>query len=213
MKTAIIIGYGPGVSHYVGHLLGGRGYRLGIISRSKDRLEKYSSSNMIKGVSTTFRVADAYDTDRLLQAVSELVAELGGVDLIIYNAAALKMRGILEDNISEMLDDYKITVLNGLEVVKSNIQHLSDKRGTVIFTGAVFSENPSSDFGSLSLGKASLKNLVYQLNPLLNKHNINVGLITIMGHMHEGADKYHPSSVAEKYIELLDDPSKTEIIY
>lgn len=86
-------------------------------------------------------------------------------------------------------------------------------KGAVLLTGGGFSLNPNHEFGSLSLGKAGLRNLALQLNEALKEDDIYVGTLTINGHIQEESDLYSPSILANMFWEMYISRIDAEIRY
>jgi len=73
---------------------------------------------------------------------------------------------------------------------------------------------PSPDFGSLSLGKASIRSLAKMLAEAVKSDGIRVGTVTICGTVNPEDPKYSPEQIAENYWAFHADPaSDSEIVY
>ncbi|MFN8309047.1 MAG: SDR family NAD(P)-dependent oxidoreductase [Chitinophagales bacterium] len=83
MKKAIIIGASSGIGKALALELSSRGYHLGISARREELLKQIagSCSNPV-----FIKVMDAEKHLELREKLGELIAEMGGVDIVIYNA-------------------------------------------------------------------------------------------------------------------------------
>ncbi|MFN8278035.1 MAG: SDR family NAD(P)-dependent oxidoreductase [Chitinophagales bacterium] len=83
MKKAIIVGASSGIGRSLALELSKRGYQLGLGARREGLLQEIASE---AGNGTFIKVMDAENQEALRQQVSDLIREMDGVDLIIYNA-------------------------------------------------------------------------------------------------------------------------------
>lgn len=203
MKLAIIIvGMGPGLSLGVAKRFGAEGYKIGMISRNADKLQGFVETLAADNIEAVYAVADVGDTGQLLSALHELQKELGRVDVLHYNAVDYRTKHILEENIDDLTQGFKISVGNALEAVKFLRPKLQESSGSVLFTGGGSADRPSPEMGSISLGKAGIRNLAYQLNEALQPDDIFVGLVTVNGWIRWESETHSPTLIAEKFWEL-----------
>lgn len=83
LKKAIIIGASSGIGSEIAKLLVKRGYMVGVTGRRRDLLEKMQSEKPERFVIKNF---DIQDVANIAENLNELVAELGGLDLLIISA-------------------------------------------------------------------------------------------------------------------------------
>lgn len=210
-KNVIIIGSGPGLSAGIAEKFGKEGFSIGLISRNAENLSKQAGELKTLGIEAHFATADAYNKDSLANAISHLQSKMGTIHTLVYNAATLKMKGIMDETAEELVDDFKISVANAFHSVKLLHKDLKENQGVVLLTGGGFANNPSPQFGSLSLGKASLRNLAFQLNEVLKADNIYVGTVTINGYIQSNSETHSPRIVAEQFWQLHQQRNQAEI--
>lgn len=212
-KSILIIGAGPGVSTGIAEKFGQEGFKVGLISRNVEKLQGQINDLQAKGIEGVFATADAYDADALEAAIKNITAQLGRVDVLIYNAAALKMKALMTETTAELVEDFKITVANAFHAAKVLYPELKQNKGTILLTGGGFALQPSPQFGSLSLGKAGLRSLAYQLHESLKADDIHVATVTINGYIQPSSETHSPKILAEKYWSLYHDKNQIEIQY
>ncbi len=83
MKKAIVIGASSGIGKGIAQLLAANNYCVGITGRRTDLLEALESTNRNCFVAKTI---DVKDTNTISAKLTELVAELGGLHLIIISS-------------------------------------------------------------------------------------------------------------------------------
>jgi short-subunit dehydrogenase len=209
-KNLIIIGMGPGLSIGLAEKFGQSGFRVGMVSRSAEKLAGYQAEFSRKGIDSLFATADAYSSSEVEAAVNTLNEQLGGVDLLVYNAAALKMKPILTETPAELAADFQLSVSNAFAATQALLPTLRERKGAVLLTGGGFALYPNAQFGSLSLGKAGLRSLAYILNDALQPDGVYVGTVTIQGYIQHGSDTHSPALLADTYWELYQSRDRVE---
>jgi short-subunit dehydrogenase len=207
-KSLIIIGYGPGISMALATRFGAEGYTLGLISRT--RPESLLTQLAEAGITAHFEVADASNIPALQQALQRLSAKLGGVGTLVYNAAALKAADILQLSPEELVQDFGVNVAAALGSVQALLADLKKTSGAVLFTGGGFATHPDPQYGSLSIGKAGLRNLAFQLHQQLRPAGVYVGLLTIRQHVSSHDPVYSPAALAEHFWQMAQERTAPE---
>ena len=80
-KTAVITGGGTGIGAAVARRIASEGGKVALIGRRREPLEKVASA-----IGGSVFQADAADTPSMKAAIADIVAELGGVDILVANA-------------------------------------------------------------------------------------------------------------------------------
>jgi len=210
-KSILIIGAGPGFSTGVAEKFGSEGYTVGLISRNAEKLQTLSDQLKKKGITSYFTVADAGDQAALEQAISNLKTQLGGVSVLLYNAAALKSKDIWTETTEELVQDFKLNVAHALYSAQLLHDDLKANEGAVLLTGGGLSKNPNPQYGSLALGKAATLNLAIQLNKRLKADGIFAGTITINGFIRPYSPTHSPEILAGKLWKLFQNRTDVEI--
>lgn len=212
-ENMIIIGAGPGLSRGIAEKFGEKGYRIGLISRHSEKLETQVAQLKKRGVTAFYATADAHDKTQLTQAIKKLREKMGSVNTLVYNAAILKRKNIMDEATEELLEDFKISVVNAQHSVKTVFEDLKANQGTVLLTGGGLALKPNSEMGSVCLGKAALRNLAFQLNETLAKENIFAGTVTVCDQIKENSKTHSPKLIADKFWQMHNNRSDAEIQY
>ena len=213
MKNLIIVGAGPGLSSGVAQKFGENGYSIGLISRNEEKLQAGVTSLQKQNVSAYYSIANAYDVGELETAIHDLRKQMGAINSLVYNAAALKMKNLMDETVHELVEDFKISAANAFHCVQLLHGDLKSQKGSILLTGGAFAIQPNPDFGSLSLGKAALRNLAFQLNQTLKSDDIYVGTVTINGYIQQESETHSPALLAQKFWELHQHRQEVEIQY
>lgn len=210
-KSILIIGAGAGLSTGVAEKFGAEGYKIGLISRSAEKLALLKTELNGKGIECEFATADATDPAELERAIQSIVDRFGSIDVLLYNAAAMKMKPLMSETVEELAEDFKLSVANAFHSVKVLHEVLKASKGAVLLTGGGFAMYPNPAFGSLSLGKAGIRNLAHQLHTVLKDDGIYVGTLTIAGYIQPDSTTHSPVILADKFWQLLQNRNEVEM--
>lgn len=210
-KSIIIIGAGQGFSTGVAERFGKEGYTVGLVSRNADKLQVLADNLNKQGISSYFATANAGVQEELEHAISELKVKLGGVSVLLYNAAALKNKDILEETADSLVEDFRLNVAGALYSTQLLYEDLKTNQGAVLLTGGGLSKFPNPAYGSLALGKAGILNLALQLNKRLKDDGIYAGTLTINGFVRPGSPTHSPKILADKLWDLFQKRGPAEI--
>jgi len=94
MKKAIVIGASSGIGRALAKVLGEDGYQLGLAARRLELLEELAAE--LPGRSC-LRVLDLERPEPARRALEEMIAEMGGVDLIVVSSGVVTRGGAWED--------------------------------------------------------------------------------------------------------------------
>jgi len=212
-KNIIIVGAGPNLSFGVADKFGANNFSIGLISRNEEKLKGLAAELILKGFNVKYAVADASNTNELENALLRLNNELGGVDVLLYNATHMKFRNIMDEKTEDLVEDFKLSVANAFHSVKTLQEKLKESKGAVLFTGGGLATHPNVQVGSLSIGKAALKNLALQLHEVMKVENIYVGTLTVNNAISKDSETHSPKILAEMYWEMYEKRSDAEIQY
>jgi NAD(P)-dependent dehydrogenase (short-subunit alcohol dehydrogenase family) len=172
-KRAIVTGGSRGIGKVIARVLAAEGVDVAISSRGEQQL-KASAQELTKATGRRILpiVADTgkeVDVNRLIEIA---IAELGGVDILVNNAAlpggispATKLEQIVD---AEVLEDINIKVVGYLRTARALAPHLIEKGwGRIINIGGLAIHRTGRPVATLrNVGVAAItKNLADELGP------------------------------------------------
>lgn len=83
----------------------------------------------------------------------------------------------------------------------------------VLLTGGTLALTPYAPYGSLSLGKAGIRNLAQQLHARLKADGIYVGTLTIAGGVDRDSPTHSPALLADLFWQMAQDRTTVEVQY
>lgn len=212
-KTIIIVGAGPNLSLGIAEKFAQNHFSIGLIARNEEKLKAQVEDFRSRGIKAGYATADAYDTEQIAHAVLSLADQLGRVDVLLYNAAAMKYKNIADENAEELTNDFRMSVANAFHCVKILHRRLGETNGAVLFTGGGLALHPNVQVGSLSITKAALRNLAFQLHEILKPDGIYVGTLTVNNSIHAESETHSPRMLADKFWEMYAGRTDAEISY
>lgn len=211
-KVIVIIGAGPGIAQGVAEKFGNNGFSVALVSRRKEKLEKQKKELQDKGIDAHAFVGDAGDMESMKDAFNQIWEIWEHIDVVHYNVAKLKTVNIANETADGLTRDFKVNVAGVMTVVSLVASDMEKKgEGTILLTGGGFSLYPDPQYGSLSIGKAGIRNLAGSLHAALKPKNIFVGTVTVCGLVSATAEKHNPNNIAEQFWKLYTDRNEFEI--
>jgi short-subunit dehydrogenase len=209
-KILLIVGAGPGISLNTARKFGKEGFKVALISRSMESLQKYEYELKNEGIEAKGFPGDVSSVESLKTAIEKVIKTYGKIDVLLYNAAAGTPGKPTTLRVDQLVEDFKISVAGALTSVKEVIPYMQN--GTILLTGGGLALHPYADYASLAIGKAGIRSLAYSLHQELSPKGIYVGTLTINGFVQEGT-YYSAENIAKTFYSMYESQSETEIIY
>ena len=217
MKFITIIGAGPGISHAVAQKFGKEGFRIALIARTEEKLKKQVSDLNSEGIEAQYAVADVANEDSLKSALFQIRETAGHANMILYNAAGVSVRDILEQDWETIKSAVDVSVGGYFNLMKTVLPFcISNNSGKLFVTGGGFALQGDPQWTSLSVGKAALRNLVQAFQKRVEGANIHIAHLMVCGFVNPADEKYSPNAIADQYWKLFNQKPgefENEIIY
>jgi len=217
MALITIIGAGTGISDGVARLFGKKGYTIALIARTEDKLQAQVQKLANEGITATYAVADVADENSLKTALFKIRDAFGHADMILYNAAAVSVKDILEQDWAIISTQFNVNVGGAFHLAKLVLPFcLKENKGKIFFTGGGFALGGDPQWTSLSIGKAGLRNLVQALAKKAEGTHVHIAQLTVCGYVNPQDAKYSPDKIAEQYWRLFEQKAgefENEVIY
>lgn len=210
-KSILIVGAGTGLSLGVARKFGVQGFDIGLISRNRANLEKLQATLSQDNIKSNYADANVTDAVSLAQAIEKLRREMGKFDVTLYNVADVKVKDILEETGASLVEDFSKNVAAALDAYLLVQNDLKEKQGAFLISGGGLALKPSADYGSLSIGKAGIRNLALQLHDRVKPDNIYVGILTIANIISETSATHSPAILTDKLWSLYESRDVPEV--
>lgn len=181
-KTCLVLGVGPATGSAVAQRFARAGYNLAIASRSAKNLSATGALIKEIGAQVLEIKTDATDEAAVTRLVAQAEAELGPVEVAVYNASGRVVKSVLELTGSEVESAWRNACLGGLFLGREAAKFMVDRgKGTIIFTGATAGMRGGKNFAGFAIGKFGLRALAQSMARELQPRGIHVAWVNIDG--------------------------------
>lgn len=205
-----IIGVGPKNGAAFASRFDKAGYRIALLSRSTsfgDELRTHLADARVY-------VCDASDPESIAAAFSQLVADMGVPDVLIYNAGSGSWQTIEEITPEGFEQSWRVTALGALVASQQVIPAMKEKgSGNIIFVGATASLRGRPKTTGFAAAKAAQRSLAQSMAKHLGPSGIHVSLLIIDGAIAsaesteaESGERLDPRDIAETAYYLTTQP-------
>lgn len=200
-RSAVIVGVGPGLGAALGRRFAAAGYRVALAARGRARLEALAGA--IPGAAAF--ATDAIDEAAVEGLFARAEADLGPLEVAVFNASGRIRKGILELGVEEFVAAWRSACLGGFLVGRAAARRMLPRgRGTILFTGATASLRGFAGSAGFAVGKFGLRALAQSMARELHPKGLHVCHVVIDGAI--GADggdaRLAPDAIAEGYHQL-----------
>lgn len=214
IRRALIVGAGPGISTSFARKLAARGVKLALASRSVDKLSEIAAET---GAITI--PCDASQAESVEAAFATVDSELGGVDLVLFNASMASRGPLLEQDPAQVEQALRITCFGGFLVAQAAVRRMAAQgHGKLFFTGASASVKGYPRSAPFAMGKFGLRGLAQSVAREFGPAGIHVAHFVIDGgvrsDVHPGRQDsaenpdalLDPDAIADTYVATMDQP-------
>ncbi len=211
MKTALIVGVGPGLSSSLARLFARHGLQVAMASRDPDKLQKLAEETA--GVTFACEATEPEEVAALFEVV---IATQGVPDIVVYNASA-RARGPVTDLVpEEVARAISVSAFGGFLVAQQAARHMVARgSGAILLTGASASVKGYPNSSAFAMGKFALRGLAQSMARELSPKGVHVAHFIIDGAI-RGATRpdpndnpdslLDPDAIAETYWQIANQP-------
>ena len=180
-KIAIITGGSDGLGHAAAERLASEGARVGICARRQGHLEEAAMTiRKATGGQVLARAADVSRARDCEALVAALVAQWGGVDILLNNAGTSAAAGFEEVDDAAWQTDLDLKLMAAVRMCRLVIPHMRRRRGgSIVNVTTVGGKAPPARSLPTSVSRAAGINLTKSLANEYAAENIRVNTICI----------------------------------
>lgn len=221
-KVALVIGAGDATGGAIAKRFAKGGYITCMTRRNVEKLQPLIEEiEQAGGVAYGFG-SDAREEEQVIQLVEEIEANIGEIDILVFNIGANVPCSILEETARKYFKIWEMACFSaflvGREVAKRMV---SRQHGTIIFTGATAGMRGAAYFSAFAGAKHALRALAQSMARELGPQNIHVAHVVVDGaidtdfiktsfpEMYAKKDQdgiLNPDHIAENYWHLSQQP-------
>lgn len=177
-STFLVTGASRGIGRAIATSLAQEGRRIALTARSEGDLQEVAAEIEKRGGTPLLLAADLTDPNACTSLVQRLVADWGGVDVLVNNAGYLS-RGTLEDLELENLDRMMDLNFRALTHLCKGLtpKMVENKRGAVINISSIAGTEVIDGMGGYCASKFAVRAFSKAAFTELRKHGIKVSTI------------------------------------
>jgi NAD(P)-dependent dehydrogenase (short-subunit alcohol dehydrogenase family) len=162
-RRVLVTGASSGIGLAAAGELAREGADVALLARGVEGLEQAAGRVRAAGRRAVVVPADVTDRAALEEAVATAVRELGGLDVVVLNHAAV-IFGPFASVAAEDFDRVvEVTLLGAANVVRATLPELERSRGTIVATGSIVSKVPLPTHTSYAAAKHGLRGFLNSL--------------------------------------------------
>ena len=222
--AAVIIGAGDATGGAIARAFAAEGLVACVSRRPRngEQLEALAQSIRDAGHRARAFPADARDEEAMIQLFDTVEAEVGPVEVAVFNIGANVNFPITETTLRVYTKVWEMACLGGFLMGREAAKHMTPRgRGTIIFTGATASLRGGPGYAAFSGAKGALRMLAQSMARELGPQGIHVAHTVIDGAIdtdfirgrHSDFDKakaqdliLNPEAIAANYVMLHKQP-------
>jgi NAD(P)-dependent dehydrogenase (short-subunit alcohol dehydrogenase family) len=178
-RRVLITGASSGVGVAAARSFARAGADVALLARSEQGLARAQELARGHGARTLVLPADLADAAAVQAAVDRVVAEWGGVDVVVSNAAAMVYGPFTEVAPRDFERTLEVTFLGAVNLIRAALPHLERTSGVVVVVSSINGKAPLPAFSSYSAAKHALRDFVRPLRMELKAQGSRVTLALV----------------------------------
>jgi NAD(P)-dependent dehydrogenase (short-subunit alcohol dehydrogenase family) len=173
-----VVGVGPGNGAAIARRFAADGFAVALLARNKERIGDLASS--ISG--SRAYACDVGDEASVKRAFAAIAAELGDVEVVVYNAGSGVWATVEELTPADFEASWRVNALGALLVGQAVIPAMKKAgKGNIVFIGATASRRGVPKTAGFAPAKAAQRSLAESMARHLWPAGIHVSLIVVDG--------------------------------
>jgi NAD(P)-dependent dehydrogenase (short-subunit alcohol dehydrogenase family) len=213
-RVAAVLGVGPGLGAAVARRFAGEGFAVAMMARREVSLAEIRQDIEGDGGTALPISTDATEAYSVTAAFDRVAAELGDPEVLVYNAGAFQMGGILEISPNQFDECFRANCAGAFYAAREVLPAMVEAgHGTILLTGASAALRGKARFSALAVGKFGLRALAQSMAREFGPQGIHVSHVIIDGQINtpgirgmmpdrEEHTLLSPNAIAETYWQL-----------
>lgn len=211
LKTALIVGVGPGLSASLARLFAKNGLQVALAARNTDKLTALAGET----AAATF-ACEATEPEEVAALFDVVIATQGVPDIVVYNASARARGPITDVEPDAVARAIAVSAYGGFLVAQQAARHMVARRsGAILLTGASASVKGYPQSAAFAMGKFALRGLAQSMARELAPKGVHVAHFVIDGGIRSAVRQnpndnpdslLDPDAIAESYWHVATQP-------
>jgi NAD(P)-dependent dehydrogenase (short-subunit alcohol dehydrogenase family) len=180
-KVAVVVGVGAGLGNALARRFA-KEYAVALVARGADKLEGFAKEIEKSGGRALAVSADVSKAADIEAAFAKIRAELGEVDVLLYNAAMRPFGRLMETKPSTFENTWRVTTLGAFLCAQQVVPAMLKKgAGAILITGATAGIKPFPTSAAFGPAKFAVRGLAQVMARDLQPQGIHVAYINVDG--------------------------------
>lgn len=150
-----------------------------INGRRAEEAERVATIIRETGGKSIIALGDLSKDEGVEEIIGTIKAELGGVDILVNNAAGGHHQNEMEAPAAEWLDSYNTNVLSMVRLIQQLLPGMKEQGwGRIINISSAAATKPSPGMGVYSTTKAAVNNLTQTLAQGMESENVTINMVS-----------------------------------
>lgn len=182
MSAAIVIGAGDATGGAIARAFAAKGLIAVPVRRTADALAPLAAQIAADGNRCMPIACDARDEDAMVALFDRVEAEIGAVEVAVFNIGANVPSPIRDETARKYCKIWELTALAGFLTGREAARRMVPRgRGSILFTGATASLRGGAGFAAFAGGKHALRALAQSMARELAPLGVHVAHIVVDG--------------------------------
>jgi NAD(P)-dependent dehydrogenase (short-subunit alcohol dehydrogenase family) len=181
-KAVLVVGAGDATGSAIARRFAREGYVACLARRNADRLQPLVDQIRAAGGEAHGFAADARKEDKVAELVETIEAEIGPIEVFVFNIGANVPCGILDETARKFFKVWEMACFSGFLTGQAVARRMvARRRGTMLFTGATAALRGAAGFAAFATAKHGLRALAQSMARELGPMNVHVAHVVIDG--------------------------------
>lgn len=172
-SVVVITGGASGIGRAVAERLATAGHTIAVVDRNPEQIRSVTE---VLGAGHSGHEADVTSLDSLEQAVTQIVAQHGGIDVVMANAGIGSASTVRASSAEALERIININLLGQIKTVKATLEHVIARRGFVMFTCSAAVLKNTAKSSAYAAAKAGVEAFAGSLRLEVETHGVDVGV-------------------------------------
>ncbi|HJO73569.1 MAG TPA: SDR family NAD(P)-dependent oxidoreductase [Rhodospirillales bacterium] len=180
--SVLVMGVGSGLGASLCRRFAEAGHKVAMAARDAGKLAPIAEGIEASGGTARVYVVDGTDESAVVQLMEQVEADLGPLEVAIYNASQRVVKSILNMESAEFEGAWRVSCLGAMIVGREAARCMVARgRGSILFTGATASLRGGNGFAAFAASKFGLRALAQSMARELGPLGIHVAHFVIDG--------------------------------
>jgi short-subunit dehydrogenase len=173
-RVLIVTGASSGIGAALARAAADAGYRVAIVARRVERLEKVARAIRDAGGMVVSVAGDVTAGDMPGRIVATAMSSFGRIDAVVNNAGGGALGALLDQTDAAIEAQWRLHVVAPLKLSRAALPHVEAVRGQLVFLGSGIARVPLPNYGAYALAKAAVRAAATQLRRELRDRGVAV---------------------------------------